>query len=116
MALSFGYSLRMSRTLFHLLILFVCVSCLHTPATSGPGRRPVAIEPHPGASGGSIHVVEPGETLFAIARKYGSSVEEIRRRNPTVEPKQLRVGARLNLPPRKPVIRAVRGNSDEKRR
>jgi LysM repeat protein len=44
------------------------------------------------------HIVKPGETLMAIARKYGVSVDLLRSANPRVEPRRMRVGQALNIP------------------
>jgi LysM repeat protein len=45
------------------------------------------------------HTVKPGDTLAAIARKYGVSLGALEAANPHVKPAQLKVGAVLNLPP-----------------
>jgi LysM repeat protein len=45
------------------------------------------------------HVVASGETLAAIARKLGISLTALEAANPDVNPKKLRAGQTLNLPP-----------------
>ncbi len=45
------------------------------------------------------HVVSGGETLAAIARKHGLSITALEVANPGVNPKKLRVGQLLVLPP-----------------
>jgi LysM repeat protein len=45
------------------------------------------------------HLVGRGETLASIARKYGVSLAALRAANPELNPKKLRVGEPLNLPP-----------------
>ncbi len=49
---------------------------------------------------GFEHVVQPGETLSAIARHYGVSVEELARVNELDDPSRLAVGQRLFIPGR----------------
>jgi len=41
--------------------------------------------------------VRPGETLFSIARRYGTSVEELVRLNALPDPDLIRAGSRLLL-------------------
>jgi len=43
------------------------------------------------------HVVAPGETLYALARRYGTTVEELMRLNGLASP-ELKVGQVLRLP------------------
>ena len=46
------------------------------------------------------HSVRPGQTLSAIARRYGTSVATLRRHNRIADPDHLRAGARLRVPVR----------------
>ena len=56
--------------------------------------------PVPTDSGGPArHMVSSGESLDGIARRYGITLEELRRANPTVEPRRLRVGSWVVIPP-----------------
>lgn len=48
---------------------------------------------------GSTHTVAPGETLFAIARRYGTTVEELARLNGLRDPNRIRVGQVLLVRP-----------------
>jgi len=50
------------------------------------------------AGAGIRHPVQPGETLWRIARTYGVTVEELQRANGLSDPAQLEVGARLLVP------------------
>jgi len=50
------------------------------------------------------HRVAPGDTLYALSRKYGVSIQQIQDANPGLNPKSLKVGQRLRIP----------GDSDEK--
>ena len=53
-----------------------------------------------GGSGAAtvVHVVAPGETLSAIARRYGSSVAALASANAISDPDLVRIGARLQVP------------------
>ena len=65
-----------------------------------PGRAPQA-----GGTGGAgapvsmrTHTVQPGDTLVAIARKYGVSLAALEAANPQFQPARLPVGSVLKLP------------------
>ncbi|MCG2610573.1 LysM peptidoglycan-binding domain-containing protein [Flavobacterium sp. SM15] len=47
---------------------------------------------------GPSHKVEPGESLYTIARKYDTSVEKLRDANPQLESDNLQLGELLALP------------------
>jgi len=44
------------------------------------------------------YIVQPGDTLWAIAQHFGTTVAALQQANPGVNPYQLRIGQRLNLP------------------
>lgn len=46
-----------------------------------------------------VHEVVAGDTPFALALKYGSSVEAILAANPGLEPRSLQIGQQLIIPP-----------------
>ncbi len=48
---------------------------------------------------GGTHKVQDGETLTAIARKYGVKLDDLVRANPGLDPRRMRAGKTLNLPP-----------------
>lgn len=50
------------------------------------------------ASAAQIHVVQPGDTLWALASRYGVSVEAIARANTLPDVDRLRLGQRLTIP------------------
>jgi len=53
----------------------------------------------PGQPGGpGVHIVQPGENLFRIALRYGTTVDAIARANHIVNPWFIYVGQRLNIP------------------
>lgn len=45
-----------------------------------------------------LHIVQPGETLFAIAKHYGLSTERLALANGIGDPSRLKVGQRLTIP------------------
>jgi LysM repeat protein len=50
------------------------------------------------AQGGVVHVVQWGETLFRIARQYGTSVEAVSAANGIADPTHIYAGQRLVIP------------------
>jgi len=76
------------------------------PASSADGndhaRTGVALTAANNAGAASApartHKVQTGETLAAIARKYGVSLDALEAANPQVRPTRLQVGALLNVP------------------
>lgn len=48
--------------------------------------------------GKRTHKVKPGETLYSIAREYGTTEKALKEANPSVRPRELKPGQRLNLP------------------
>jgi murein DD-endopeptidase MepM/ murein hydrolase activator NlpD len=64
------------------------------PAMAAPASRPVAV-----ASGaGSVHVVNPGDTLMSIARHNHVSLAELAKANNLVPSAKLKLGAKLTVP------------------
>jgi LysM repeat protein len=62
----------------------------------GTGVPPEAPLPSPG--GPVIHIVQPGENLFRIALRYGTTVDAIADANHIVNPWFIYVGQRLTIP------------------
>lgn len=44
------------------------------------------------------HIVKPGDTLAGIAAMHGVTLAELMRANPGVNPYNLRIGQRINVP------------------
>ena len=68
------------------------------------GRR-LCIPPADGNGGACpegyrVHTVAAGDTYFALAQRYGVTVDAIRAANPNVNPNALRIGQTLCIPPR----------------
>lgn len=73
------------------------------PRSPAPTETPVTASA-PVARSGSLagsrsHVVEPHETLGSIARQYGVKLEAIQAANPGLNPRRLRPGQKVILPP-----------------
>jgi len=45
-----------------------------------------------------VHVVQPGETLYSIAIRYGTTVQAIINANGITNPDQIYQGQKLNVP------------------
>ena len=73
-----------------------------TPAVTAPAATvtPVApvLTPVPPSGAVIVHVVQPGETLAAIAYRYGTSVQAIVQANGITNPDQIYAGQKLNIP------------------
>ncbi len=83
------------------LVLLTLLLALAAPVHAGPLGQ-----------GGVIHVVAWGETLFSIARQYGTTVEAISTANSITDPTRIYAGQRLvipstTLPPVPPEVGAV---------
>jgi LysM repeat protein len=58
-------------------------------------------------TGRTEHSVRAGETIAAIARRYGVEPNALLRANPGVDPGRLEVGRVLRIPLEKPEVRRV---------
>ncbi|MBD0290798.1 MAG: LysM peptidoglycan-binding domain-containing protein [Thermoleophilia bacterium] len=69
------------------------------PAPSTAARMPASQRHAPAAaSTGRTHTVAPGDTLSAIAARYGTSVTELLQLNPEIDPQVIVAGQELALP------------------
>ncbi|MFP4345662.1 MAG: peptidoglycan DD-metalloendopeptidase family protein [Anaerolineales bacterium] len=57
----------------------------------------LASNPPPQPESDAVHVVRPGETLFSIAQRYGTTSETLARFNGLADPRQIYVGQHLQL-------------------
>jgi N-acetylmuramoyl-L-alanine amidase len=96
-----------------ILLLFagiVLSSCATMPSIpEGPATNviftPVGVAPGPRAD--MVHVIGPGETAYRISKMYDVPLKTILEANHILDPKDLRVGQRLDIPgaaPLRPVI------------
>ena len=63
----------------------ICIPLATPPVTCPPGYR--------------VHIVNAGETMFTLARRYGVSVQSIINANPGINPNFILIGQRLCIPP-----------------
>lgn len=64
-----------------------------------PGGVVTVPEPAPPTEGGpTVHIVQPGETLFSIAQQYGTTVNAIAQANQITNPWFIYVGQELIIP------------------
>ena len=69
------------------------------PVTPAILQQPPDANPKPPATRPRTHTVAAGETPAAIARKYDVNLNALLAANPGLNPKKLRVGQVINLPP-----------------
>ena len=67
------------------------------PATAGGTRPTPGAEPKLPPAGGA-HTVSPGDTLSAIAGRYATTIDELLRLNPGIDPYALKSGQRIRIP------------------
>lgn len=58
----------------------------------------------PYLTGYTVHVVRAGDTMYALAERYGTDVAAIRTANPLVQPENLAIGSQLVVPLAFPVV------------
>ena len=71
--------------------------------TVAPSPTPVRVEPTaapppPAVTGGCYYVVRRGDTLFSIARRFGTTIGAIAQANGLSNPRYIRAGQRLIIP------------------
>lgn len=68
------------------------------PAPASPAPAPTPTSPQPASVAPLVHVVGQGDTLFAIARRYGVTVDDLRRANNLGSSDVIVPGQRLVIP------------------
>jgi peptidoglycan endopeptidase LytF len=53
---------------------------------------------------GMIYVIQPNDTIFRLAARFGTTVDAIIRANPGLDPNRLFVGQRICIPVRRPPV------------
>ncbi|MBN1135374.1 MAG: LysM peptidoglycan-binding domain-containing protein [Anaerolineae bacterium] len=78
---------------------------LETPAVSTPVATAVpdatavpVLTPVPPSGEVIVHIVQPGETLYSIAYRYGTTVQAVVQANGITNPDQIYQGQKLNIP------------------
>ncbi len=74
-----------------------------TEATRPQARERNRPTPHvsaeeSGTEGTDVHIIQPGDTLGGLARKYEVSLDALMRANPGVDPHRLQIGQRIVIP------------------
>lgn len=69
-----------------------------TPRVAAPPRNATTTVRDPGAAGSRVHVVQQGDNLFRIAKKYRTSMKAIQTQNSLRNATQLSVGRRIVIP------------------
>ena len=66
--------------------------------TNAPNASDLPVQP-PSGSGDTIHIVTKGETLGAISKRYGVTVDAIVKANPFIKnPNKIYIGDKLKIP------------------
>jgi LysM repeat protein len=74
-----------------------------------PGPSEVVVEPTPSPSAavqtappstGTRYTVKKGDTMWAIAKHFGITLEALQKANPKVKPTTMRIGTILVIPPK----------------
>lgn len=71
------------------ILVLVPLLLVMTPVAAAPAQAPMQV---------TVHVVQPGETLYSIARMYGVNPYELAKANHLVNPNLLYAGQRLIVP------------------
>ena len=82
---------------------FQAVSRLHPDGIAGPATQQAML---PWYTGYVSVRIRPGDTIWSLARLYGSSTEAVLLANPGLRPEELQIGAALILPLPFPVVPA----------
>jgi LysM repeat protein len=53
----------------------------------------------PATTAAALYTIESGDTLESIAAAYGTTVEELLRLNPGIDPTNLTIGQQIQVPP-----------------
>ena len=85
----------MKRTITAVLGVFLVAAMLAGTVSARPG------DPLPDTV---VHIVQQGETLFSISRRYGLTVSAIAHANGIPDPRRIYVGQRLVIPNGEPVL------------
>lgn len=75
----------------------VALSVLILAGCAGSHRAPISSVGGSSGSSAGTHIVQRGDTLYSIARRYGVSVNSILRMNNISNPSQIEVGQRIRV-------------------
>ena len=54
--------------------------------------------PQPPCPGGFLYTIQPGDTFFALAQRFGTTISAIAEANPDVDPQRLEIGQQICIP------------------
>jgi membrane-bound lytic murein transglycosylase D len=63
-------------------------------------QRTSESSPPENETGGSVHIVRSGDSLWSLSRRYGVSVEALRKANPEIAREGLKAGEKIVIPKR----------------
>lgn len=65
--------------------------------TAQPEVQPAPKTEQPTAPAGETYTIKAGDTLYSIARRYGTTVDEITRLNPGLKATELKIGTQIRI-------------------
>ena len=65
--------------------------------TAQPEAQPAPKTEQPTAPAGETYTIKAGDTLYSIARRYGTTVDEITRLNPGLKATELKIGTQIRI-------------------
>lgn len=65
--------------------------------TAQPEAQPSPKKEQPIAPAGETYTIKAGDTLYSIARRYGTTVDEITRLNPGLKATELKIGTQIRI-------------------
>ncbi|MBO5407778.1 MAG: glucosaminidase domain-containing protein [Bacteroidales bacterium] len=65
--------------------------------TAQPEAQPAPKTEQPTAPVGETYTIKAGDTLYSIARRYGTTVDEITRLNPGLKATELKIGTQIRI-------------------
>ena len=65
---------------------------------AGDNKEGIGARQAPPCPGGFLHQIRSGDTLYALASRFGTTVDAVLRANPGTDPASLRVGQLLCIP------------------
>lgn len=65
--------------------------------TAQPEAQPAPKTEKPTAPAGETYTIKAGDTLYSIARRYGTTVDEITRLNPGLKATELKIGTQIRI-------------------
>lgn len=69
-----------------------------TPSPTPVQAEPTATPPPPAVTGGCYYIVRRGDTVFSIARRFGTTISAIAQANSLANPRYILAGQRLIIP------------------